>query len=384
MGAFSDAHSRLTMLTRRDLVWSSVSLLGPLLARRSIAGPPSQDALKVDLVQEFADAQLLAVSPDGTKLCLRMWKGTTPPRRVVEVGTWRTVCTDRFPQTALEAGFFADGQALFFGFTGGAGQLEHRQAVVDIRTGERTERMHPYDPFNYHEEMSPIDDRTLLAVHYAFRVQAPWRMEWLARLEFPSYRDLMRVTLPAERADPKPDVGLMLSHDRRFALYFFDDALICRRTEDLEVLWTHPIDAELRPFPLAVSAHGDYMAATVNKGTREGRFERDTPLYISVYQGKDGAEVARLLLNGKWGIALSPDGKLIAVIAREPGKKGEILPTIHIHEVSSGRRLTSRIHDRIRKGRRQFLEAGCGAAFTSDGKYLITSGMVTKVWTIGA
>jgi len=140
----------------------------------------------------------------------------------------------------------------------------------------------------------------------------------------------------------------------------------------------------LRPFPTAVSARGDYMATHINRGIRDGQFWRDTPLSIGVYEGKTGTEVARLQLSGKWGIALFPDGKLITVIAREPGKKGEILPTVHIHEVSSGRRLASIIHDHIKKGRRQFLEAGCGASFTPDGKYLIASSGVTKVWRIGA
>jgi hypothetical protein len=207
-------------------------------------------------------------------------------------------------------------------------------------------------------------------------------MEWLSRVEFPSYREIMRIALAAERDAPRPDSGLTLSRDRRFLLYFFDSALVCRRTENLEVRWTHPLEAGLRAFPMAASAHGDYMAAAINKGYREGRFERDVPLYISVYDGNAGAGTARLQLSGKWGLALSPDGRLIAVVAREPGIKGEILPTVHIHEVSSGRRLASVIHDRIKSGRRQFLEAGCGASFTPDGKYLITSGMITKVWRI--
>lgn len=32
--------------------------------------------------------------------------------------------------------------------------------------GERTERMHPYDPGHHYEEMCPVDGRTLLVAHY--------------------------------------------------------------------------------------------------------------------------------------------------------------------------------------------------------------------------
>jgi WD40 repeat protein len=60
-------------------------------------------------------------------------------------------------------------------------------------------------------------------------------------------------------------------------------------------------------------------------------------------------------------------------------------PTVHIYDVSSGRKLVSQIHDTIKAGRLQWLNASFGhpgIEFSADGRYLITSGKVTKVWRI--
>jgi hypothetical protein len=371
----------MTILSRRDLIRSSGSLLGCLFTRELGAGSASIENLKINLARQFANTALRAISPDGTKLCLEDWKVPGYPLRVVDVGSGETIYTGRFQQRALVVSFFADSHAIFLDFAGGKEQLVRRQAVVDIRSGERTERMHAYDPFHYSEVMSPVSDRTLLVAHYELAPRHS--MEWLAQLEFPSYREFAKTELPDQRGDSKVSADIRVSDDRNVAIYFFNNAVVCRRIQDLGVLWTHPVETGLRAFPLGVSAHGTHVAASIGKGTSDGQFEHYTALYVCVYEGKTGAEVARLPLSGAEGIAISPDGKLLAVVVREPGKKGELLPTVHIHDVASGARVASVVHDRIPSGRRQFLLAGSTVAFTSDGRYVITAGMITKVWRIG-
>jgi hypothetical protein len=103
---------------------------------------------------------------------------------------------------------------------------------------------------------------------------------------------------------------------------------------------------------------------------------------FSVYDGTDGADVARLQRSGDRGITLSPDANLIAVVAGKPGKKGEIVNTVNIYQLPSGRALASAVHDRIRKGPRAWLQNRSTVAFTADGKHLIASGMSTRVWRI--
>lgn len=378
----------MATLSRRDLIVSSGSLWGPFFAKGLAGEPIGSRSLRLALIQEFANATAHAVSPDGRTVCLEDWKVSGYPLRIVEVDTGRMIYSGRFQSRVLTADFFADGRALFLQFPGVKGQLFHRQALVDIKSGERTERMRSFDPFQYSEQMLPVDDRTLLVAHRRLYPHQPPRIEWFSRLEFPSYREQARIEPPAEQDGSRPSGGgLFLSADRSIAVYSSNNALVCRRTPDLNVLWTRPFEGGLRPAQMAVSAQGEYVAAVVTRVFPAGEFERYEPLYVSVYRIKDGVEIGRLPLKGEegltqGGIALSPDGELIALVARENGKGGEILPTVYLQEVASGRKLASVVHDHIMSGRRQFLDAGCTVSFTSDGRYIVSSGVLTKVWRL--
>ena len=171
-----------------------------------------------------------------------------------------------------------------------------------------------------------------------------------------------------------------ISDDRGTYAYSFDHTLVCRRISDLAVLWTHQIPPQLHARQVAVSADGGYVAVA----SADDAFYRvqQRNYQIAVYDGETGASVALLDLNGSDGMALSPDGRLIAVVAREPGKKHALVPTVYIHEVPSGARLASIVHDAVKRGRRQFLESASWVAFTQRGSYLITYGAATRVWRI--
>ena len=367
----------MTILSRREVVRLCSPLLVSFFRGGKAAASATVATLKVTLAKEFVNAGRCRVSPDGTRLCMEQWKEQGGPWQVVQAGTWQVLYRDTFKQRPLSVGFFGDSQALLLQFVGPKGQ--RREVVVDIRTGERVERLRPYDS-DHPSEQVPTDDRVLLTAHFGAET---WRFESLARVQFPGYRELSRTAFLPKAGDSAPCSDLSLSDDRRTVLYFSDCALTCRRTEDLGVIWAHSIEAGLRAFPLAVSAHGDCAAAVIARGSSDGKFEHYERLYTSIFDGRTGAETVRLTAYGKYGIAISPDGKSIAVVADEPGDKGAVLPTAHIHDVPSGNRLASVIHDRIPKGRRQALLAGCTVAFTSDGKYMITSGMTTKVWKLG-
>ena len=168
------------------------------------------------------------------------------------------------------------------------------------------------------------------------------------------------------------DMGFGVSDDRKFLAYSFDHTLLCRRMSDLQIIWTRQL--KLFAPKVVVSASGSHVAAAFTDFKNEYN--------LAVYDGNTGKELTRLPVKGTDGIALSPDGKLVAVVERSIGKDHVAIPKINIYEVASGQQLASVTHDQISSGRRQFLESGCTVSFTSDGKYLITSGMLTKVWSL--
>src|ERR1039458_3624482 len=85
--------------------------------------------LKVTLAQEFTQSSVQAVSPDGTRLCLRDWAERGSPLRVLEIGTWRTLYTGRFAAPTTGAGFFADSRTLMVVYPIEIGKASCRERV---------------------------------------------------------------------------------------------------------------------------------------------------------------------------------------------------------------------------------------------------------------
>lgn len=338
----------------------------------------------VDLVKEFVTSTVRAISPDGTKLCIEDWMERRYPIRVLETGTWRVIYSGRFETRVLGAGFLGDGQSFMC-----EGSTPWR-AIVDLRTGERALTYPPYNPRDHQgDSLTPAGDRTLLKKHWQ---SPPYETTTLSLVDLPDYREIVKVPYATEPRKPRPVKGVMtlntewgptLSDGRRVLAYSFDNVLVCRRVEDLSVLWTRSVEPGLELQGLAVSANGARMAASVGDPRIEDLTRGWRQHYLGLYDGGTGEEITRLQINGTEGITLSADGKLIAVVSHERGEKGAVLPSASIYEISSGRKVASVVHGPVKQGRRQWLEAGITVAFTSDGKYLITSGMATRVWSLG-
>jgi len=394
MGAVTEGKLMATF-SRRELVRWFGSVTAPLCARVLFGSPAAPNEVKLSLAREFPKSSMRALSPDGMKLCLEDWNERGYPVRVLDIGDWNALYTGRFHSRTLGVSFFADSETILVrALTSapdktcgvGKGNCAHDDVILDLRTGQRTGRVLPFgDPTIVGERYYPVSDRTLLDAHYEGK---PAQTETLALVQLPDYRETVKVPYATQPRKPRPlvsgialstEYGFSISDDRRTIAYAFDDVLLCRQTEDLAVIWTRRIEPELKAFNVVVSAHGSRVAAAIADNA-VSHLQRAS--YIAVYDGRDGSDVARLQQDGTEGMALSPDGGLIAIVRGEPGTKGEVVTTVRVHELLSGRMLASVDHDRIKNGRHRWLEAGCQVAFTSDSKYMITSGMATRVWTI--
>ena len=77
--------------------------------------------------------------------------------------------------------------------------------------------------------------------------------------------------------------------------------------------------------------------------------------------------------------AVSPNGNLLATSEiKWISSKGKAQCIVHLYDVQSGRELASVLHDEFKA----VDNAEFTIDFTPDGRYLITSGINTKIWKL--
>jgi hypothetical protein len=370
-------------LSRRELLQSSGSALFCVLGRRILGATPPvlMNSLTINLVQTFPRKQILDVSPNGKNLCFDYWGNQTYPVEVIETSTWKTIFTRIFQTRAWSASFFADSKALLIESRiniGSKKSIPHLTRV-DLKTGQSTEIHHSNSPYENGRAMALVEGIMLVE-----------DIDWhsidkcsLVLAEFPTYREITKVPflvapVDSQRSAPG-DIRNVLSNDRSIYVYCYGSNLICRRTKDLMVLWTREIKLPNEVFMIQ-SPNASYVAiAVADSGFRDRQKEYRT----LVYNGKTGAETAEFPICSIDGFALSPDGNLLAAVESKPDeKKQEYFLNVKLYDVRSGKILASVEHDRIKLQPHIATKAVCRLYFTSDGQYLISSGMNTKTWNI--
>jgi hypothetical protein len=189
------------------------------------------------------------------------------------------------------------------------------------------------------------------------------------------------------------ETRIRLSADRNRFVYTFDDTMVVRRAEDLGIVWTRQVGAErgLRLSAVGISAHGSLVAVAASYWE-----EKTQKFYVLMYKGQSGDEVARFQVDGDEvttlqvnlmdALAISPDGKLLAVGQRlhlDSDPSGS-QPTVHVFDIATRKKVATLIQDQLRQGGRELLISRFSCIqFTPDGKYLVTSTINTKVWEIG-
>lgn len=394
------------LTTRRDLLRRCAMTMGSAAtwwgrAQAAAVEDPSSGS-GTRLAKEIRNAGLLDVSPDSTRLCLYFtrrpfrsfvwhgdWKEKKAPvrngedaLRVLTIGTWTSTYAARLPALPYKGSFFAGGEALYAEVPGvKGGSTDH--VLIDLRAGRLEEGFEPSDWTGLNFSYWALGDRMLLGGGRDFKLN---RTDVLVKAALPSFKETARVPFAQNRSPStgRTETPIMVSADRRTFAYGFDNNVVYRSAEDLSVLWSHKTDPELELWCVGISARGDVVAASVCEDAQPGAARK---YHIAIFDGRDGKELTKLPAEGKEGVAVSPDGTLAAVGQRVvlSGRKSGTQPTVLLFDIASGRKLETLVQDQFYGGGGEFLYAGFtvqGIQFTPDNRYLITSGLNTKVWEI--
>jgi hypothetical protein len=345
-------------------------------------------------LKEFRGASLGGISPDGKRMAAALYdgidvwdyqggqwvhEGDTILRDeslwVVELGSWKTVFSARLPGQPFLIGFFRDADELYvIMLPFPDGRPGNQQFVIDESGGIKEERRRE-------ELYQPTRGQRLLAAtgdHGKPRI--------LRLVELPDYREVASAAMEPSRSGRFGTDQIVSSQGGAF-VYGVDDLVVCRRTDDLSVLWGRRIGAT-RVWRTAISAHGERVAAVADAAPQR----RPTvppelrPLFIDVYDGRTGSPVARFPADERFdSLALSADGGLLAVGQRIPAGDGASVDLmVDIYEIGSARRIARELHCRVPPGRYQALKGTLAAVqFSSDGLYMVTAGYDrSKVWQV--
>jgi hypothetical protein len=404
------------ILSRRDLFRRSARMatcaLGWSRGQGGSVEKPgtSYGELAMRLVKNI-DAELHDVSPDSKKLCLYFgnpvrsftrrkdrWEEKNsqvregePALRVVHMDSWKSIYSTRVPAIPYFGSFFADSEALYASIPGvGGGRCLH--VVVELHNGAKLERIEEFNPDGWSFSYRALGDRMLLGEG----ARRNPREEVLIKAELPSFKEIQRVPY-AERVPGSKMWGtdIRTAADRRTFVYSFDDTVVVRRSEDLEALWQCRVgtDRGLSLTTSGISADGKLVA--VGASHWEEKFEK---YYVVVYEGRKGEELARFPVDGDEvtrlpvdsidRVAISPDGKLLAVGQRLhlDGEPSGTQPTVHVFDIATRKKVATLIQDQLRQGgarQESLISSFSCIQFTPDGKYLVTSTINTKVWEMG-
>jgi hypothetical protein len=392
------------LISRRGLLqaWALSFTVGTAKGERQDARPVSPFVADriVTLVKEIKYAGFLDVSADSKKVCLyfsqnpaRSFRSTNshwaeknaPVRdgedalRIVSTDSWTPQYSTRLPALPYKASFFDDGEAVYIEIPGVAGGGTDR-ALADLASGRLVEHV-DYPDAGYFFQYWALEDRALLG---SSRNAKQNRAEFLIKAEAPDFKEIKRVRFAGARSrtDSGREAPIVVSSNRRAFAYAYDSTVVSRSARNLEELWSHVGDPEQPVWQVGISADGEMVAAAAADTLYIGASMKH---YVTVFSGRDGRVLTTIPALATESVAISPDGKILAAGQRIPlhdKKTSGTQPTVVLFDIASGKNVGTIVHDQFYEGGGEYLHAGVKAAFTPDGKYLITSGLNTKIWQI--
>ena len=342
--------------------------------------------IRFSLAREFRNAYLLATSPSGNRFCLgftdqpettfrlsgmsnkpQMPSGATGQKvSIMETASGKPSATCYFRQRPYRGSFFSDDRRLYVQTLAfdATGHTVSQHALVNAATGAVDQQLRAEHPELATAFFSALSGRTLLGTEVDGTTR---RTSSLVRVALPDYAELQRSAF-APGPNDRFSTELAFSADRTTVAYAVGNSILCRRTSDLGIVWKQEVEPSRKIWRLASTPDGHRIAAAIIDTTF---IDHQVDCSVRIYDGRAGAELVKLPLNGFRGIGISPDGTLLAL-----GEQTSAGSTVQIYNLSSGELLTS-------------LDAGLpenfnmnGIQFLADGRHLITSGVHTRLWQI--
>jgi hypothetical protein len=356
----------------------------------------AERAVQFHLVKQISGALYLAVSPDSQNLSVcRVTKpvgkitlgfrfgqriATRPPEppitiAVIEMNSWKELSANQFRGAPGDFSFFPGSNNLFGSYFA-LGPVVIHYVMIDRQTGEAEVRQCDL------KDYEALGDQMLVGIE-GQRV--------LVKAHWPNLNETLRV-------DTGGRAGIFrFTRDRQSLVHLVDQRLVCRRAVDFSVLWERQVDPEIdlrermhvggdpdkAPFvssaDYAISADGSTAALAPSRpDIHEGK---PGQFYLEILDGRNGKPLRRWPIEFKHGIALSHDGKLLAVGEAARSESGGFESRARIYEVESGKEVATVVHEKVGN----LFNAGIvrGIHFTPDGRYFITSGNNNvKIWAI--
>jgi len=384
-------------ISRRGLIQTLAGAAATLRSRSSVAQDEGGAAQPSGMrrVHRIDNSFALAVSPDASRICvdytsnqlLRILPGSAQNRfkrerlRVFDTASWKEIASAPIPAWAGAASFFADsGRVYFETLLIEPANRQFNRGVIDLADDRVQQSVATWDGEGPNTIYHALSGEELLGV--VFRSST---LVALQRASWPNLREIDRVPISWPPGEKRPGGSPTTSADRSTALYVLGHLICMRRTADLSLVWTRRIDPGFYGAgPLSITPNGSLAAISVLGYEVKAQKSRD---YIGIYNGGDGSIVREVPVSGRFGLAISPDGSLIAVGRRSSdGPYLELV--IDVCETQTAARVASGVHDRIPPGRYQHL-LGNGFnlscfQFTPDGQYLVTSSSSNvAIWKIG-
>ncbi len=251
---------------------------------------------------------LLAVSPDSKKLCISPYLGRRTAL-IIESGTWTRLVSVRFDDRPEIASFFRDSKRCY------VATFENSYAVMSLAEESQHAIAEDKKSADVVSVCWALYDDYLLATESA--VFAPEKIS-LLKLQLPSFEEVLRV--PYDTAEVSSNrattASVNITADRQKVFCGVSGSLVCRSTDDLKVQWVRPIEErfEFAPFFLSSTPDGS-LVASVNL---ESRIQKESDRSeVGLYDGRTGTKVGSIPVRGNPGIALSPDGVVLAVGSSE-------------------------------------------------------------------